>query len=276
VIARTQLLELGLSAKAIKHRVSTGRLHPLWRGVYAVGRPEVTDEGLLLAAVLACGEGSAVSHDAAAVHHGIRKPPATLHISTPNNRTRPDITVHRRPVFQVTTRNGIPVTTVAQTIVDLAPGLDRNGIEALIGEADRLRLTNPPKLRKALEALPRQPGVAALKYTLDRRTFRLTQSELERWFLPIAKKAGLTLPLTQRRFGPYRVDFYWPHLELVVETDGLAYHRTAAQQSADLVRANFHFAEGRTPLRFSHEQVRYERDYVLAMLVKTSKRLGGP
>lgn len=184
--------------------------------------------------------------------------------------------MHRRPVFQVTTRNGIPVTTVAQTIVDLAPGLDRNGIEALIGEADRLRLTNPPKLRKALEAFPRQPGVAALKHTLDRRTFRLTQSELERWFLPIAKKAGLILPLTQRRFGPYKVDFYWPHLELVVETDGLAYHRTAAQQSADLVRANFHFAEGRTPLRFSHEQVRYERDYVLAMLVKTSKRLGGP
>ena len=118
-----------------------------------------------------------------------------------------------------------------------------------------------------------QPGVAVLRAVLDRRTFSLTDSELERRFGPIARRAGLPLPLTQRRVNGFRVDFYWPDLGLVVETDGLRYHRTPAQQTADLRRDQAHSAAGFTPLRFSHAQVTYESVYVESMLKDVAQRL---
>src|SRR5436190_23709959 len=73
VIARWQLLDLGFSKRAIEHRLSTGRLHPLWPGVYAVGRREVTRKGMWMAAVLTCGEGALISHETAAALWGIRQ-----------------------------------------------------------------------------------------------------------------------------------------------------------------------------------------------------------
>ncbi len=116
-------------------------------------------------------------------------------------------------------------------------------------------------------------GVAALRETLDRRTFVLTDSELERRFLPIARGAGLPPPETQRMVNGFRVDFYWHELGLVVETDGLRYHRTPAQQAADRVRDQAHTAAGLTPLRFTHAQVRYERRHVEETLRTISQRL---
>src|SRR5919198_5537540 len=66
VITRAQLLALGYSRRAIEHRIAKGRLHRLWRGVYAVGRPEITEHGRWMAAVLASGPGAALSHASAA------------------------------------------------------------------------------------------------------------------------------------------------------------------------------------------------------------------
>jgi len=134
-------------------------------------------------------------------------------------------------------------------------------------------LTHPPQLREALRARAGDRGVAKLRHILDRRTFRLAKEELERRFLLLAAKAGLPIPLIGQFVNEFEVDFYWPDLGLVVETDGLRYHRTPAEQARDRLRDQTHTAAGLTPLRFTHEQVRYEPDHVLSVLATTARML---
>src|SRR4051794_39808609 len=133
VVSREQLLELGFTAAGIKHRVAKGRLHPIWRGVYAVGRPNVTREGMWMGAVLACGADAATSHGTAAALWGIRREPGRrIHVSVPDKTTRrrDGISVHRRAHFETTKRHGIPVTTPICTLIDMATSLDRDDLEA--------------------------------------------------------------------------------------------------------------------------------------------------
>jgi very-short-patch-repair endonuclease len=278
VLSREQLLEVGYSRHAIDHRIRTGRLHPLHRGIYAVGRPHVTDHGRWMAAALAAGNGAVISHFSAAALWRIgSEKPRTIELSLPSpfQHHRPGLRIYRRPSLQprdTSAEYDIPVTTPVQTLIDLVPRLDRAGIERMINEADKYNLTNPPQLRRALEARPGEPGVAALRHVLDRRTFRLTKEELERRFLPLARKAGLPVPLTGQVVNEFEVDFYWPDLGLVVETDGLRYHRTPAEQARDRLRDQAHTAGGLTQLRFTHEQVRYEPEYVVRILAQTASR----
>ncbi len=166
----------------------------------------------------------------------------------------------------MTHHRGIPVTSITLTLVDLATRLGRDSLEAAINAADKFDLIDPDGLSAALTALPRTPGAARLRSTLDRRTFTLTDSHLERRFLRLAKRAGLPKPRTQQRLHGYRVDFHWPELDLVVETDGLRYHRTPAQQAADRRRDQALTAAGLTVLRFTHAQIRYEPADVTATL----------
>ncbi|HET8814297.1 MAG TPA: type IV toxin-antitoxin system AbiEi family antitoxin domain-containing protein [Solirubrobacterales bacterium] len=277
-IARIQLLELGFSPKAIKHRISRGRLHPVRRGVYAVGRPSLTPHGRWMAAVLVCGDGAVLSHSSAAALWRIGfEQHSVIELSLPSKSHRevPDLCIHRRRSLRprdTTTRHNIPVTTPVQTLIDLALRLNRRDIERMINEADKYDLVHPPGLRRALEPRAGEPGVARLRQILDRRTFRLTKEELERRFLPLAKKAGLPVPLTGQWVNDFEVDFYWPDLRLVVETDGLRYHRTPAEQARDRLRDQAHTAAGLTQLRFTHEQVRYEPDYVRRILAQTASR----
>jgi len=279
VITRDQLTALGFSPKAIRHGNSTGRLYPLRRGVYAVGRPEVSEKGRWMAAVLACGDGAVLSHSSAAALWRIgREERGVIEISLPSlsRRRRPGLRVHRRPALAVratTTEYGIPVTTPVQTLIDMALRLDRPGIERMINEADKYNVAHPPGLRRALEERGGERGASKPRSILDRRTFRLTKEELERRFLPLARKAGLPVPLTGQWVNEFEVDFYWPDLGLVVETDGLRYHRTPAEQARDRLRDQTHTAAGLTPLRFTHEQVRYEPEHVLAILTQTASRL---
>jgi very-short-patch-repair endonuclease len=118
-----------------------------------------------------------------------------------------------------------------------------------------------------------RPGTKVLKDTLDRRTFTLTDSELERHFLRLVRESGLPTPETGRRVNGFEVDFYWPQLGLVVETDGLRYHRTPAQQARDRVRDQAHTAAGLTPLRFTRAQVKFEPNRVGAILTTVARRL---
>lgn len=280
VITRAQLLRLGYSADAIKHRVNAGRLHPLWRGVYAVGRPRPGRHGLWMAAVLTCGPQAFLSHQtAAALLEMIPATPSQVHVSAPSGRCPRGgrgIRVHRRrgPAdVDVTRHLGIPVTSPALTLLDLAPRVSREQLERAIGEADKRDLIDPETLRKALERFAGRPGIATLRQTLDRHTFTLTDSELERRFVPLARQAGLSLPLTQQLVNGFRVDFYWPDLGLVVETDGLRYHRTPAQQAKDRLRDQAHAAAGLTPLRFTRAQVRFEPDRVRSVLEAVAARL---
>jgi very-short-patch-repair endonuclease len=278
VVARRQLLELGFSRRWIQHRIAVGRLHPLHRGVYAVGRPHVTPYGRWMAAVLACGPEAVLSHGSAAALWGIRPAASGLEVSVLTGaKRRPDgITVHRRPSLrpdEVTTYRGIPVTSPTRTLIDIAVRLDREPLEAAINEADKLDLCDPEALRLALDDAKGDPGVRTLRTVLDRRTFTLTDSELERRFLRLVHALGLPKPETGVRVNGFKVDFYWPELGLVVETDGLRFHRTPAQQGRDRVRDQVHMAAGLTPLRFTRAQVRFEPGYVGDTLAAVVRRL---
>jgi very-short-patch-repair endonuclease len=280
VVARRQLIELGFSPRQIKHRVATGRLHPIWWGVYAVGRPEVSRYGKWMAAVLTCGLHAVLSHGSAAALWRIRvKTSGLIEVSIPAGklRHRAGIRVHRRGLDprDVGRCQGIPVTQPICTLVDLAARLPESQIEAAVNEADKLGLVDPEALRAALNESAGRRGAPALRKLLDRRTFTLTDSELERRFLPIAWRAGLEKPETGRRVNGYKTDFYWPELGLIVETDGLRYHRTPTQQAKDRVRDQAHTAAGLTTLRFTHAQVAHEADHVEATLSAVARRLGG-
>jgi len=176
--------------------------------------------------------------------------------------------LHRRALREqdLSERDGIPVTSPVLTLVDLATMLDRAALTAAVNEADRLGLLDPETLREALEEHRGRRGVRRLRELLDCETFVLTDSELERMLVPIALRAGLGKPETQVWLNGFRVDFVWPELRLVVETDGLTYHRTPAQQARDRVRDQAHAASGWTVLRFTHAQVRFDPGHVEATL----------
>jgi hypothetical protein len=278
VIARRQLLRLGFTPDAIRHRVASGRLFPIFRGVYAWGREELTCEGWWMAAVLACGDGAALSHESAASHYGILRSRLLrpVHVSVPavgRRHERTGIVVHRRQAVEARRHRGIPITTPECTIIDLTPGRDRDEVEGMINEADIRRLTDPERLRVALDEIGAVPGKKALRLMLDMRTFRFTRSGLERAFIPIALRAGLSRPLTCHLVLGEERDFVWPEIGLVVETDGLTYHRTPAQQAEDLRRDQELVAAGLTPCRFSHGQIRYEAERVEAVLGEVARRL---
>jgi very-short-patch-repair endonuclease len=277
VVARRQLLELGFTARWIQHRLAKGRLHRVFPGVYAVGRPQLDQRGLWMAAVLRCGPRAVLSHEAAGGLLSLLDDVTALTVSVPPDvHRRPEgIVVHRRILRaeDVTECDGIPVTAPARTLVDLAAKFTDRQVEAAVNRADAEDLVDPEALRAAIESLAGMPGVPRLRRVLDRRTFTLTDSELERYFLPIARRAGLGTPLTRQPVNGFRVDFFWPDLGLVVETDGLRYHRTPAQQARDRLRDQAHAAAGLTPLRFTHAQVRHEPDRVEAVLGRVAARL---
>jgi very-short-patch-repair endonuclease len=232
-----------------------------------------------MAAVLSCGDAAVLSHGSAAALMKIaRERGGVVEVSVRASwyRRRKGLIIHRRSGLSdddVGTFEGIPVTSPVRTLIDLAAsGLGRAPLERAINEADKYDLVHPPGLRRALHLHAGEPGVKRLRTILDRRTFRLTREELERRFLPLAKQAGLPVPLTCQIVNGFEVDFYWPDLGLVVETDGLRYHRTPAEQARDRVRDQAHTAAGLTQLRFTHEQVRYEPGYVRSILAAISTK----
>jgi Transcriptional regulator, AbiEi antitoxin len=236
VVTRQQLLALGMSREAIEHRRETGRLHRIHRGIYAVGRPQVGQRGRWLAAVLSCGPHALLSHESAASLWGFWARSARVDVTVPEGtrRRRPGIHLHRRSKLAPEHRRivqGIPVTDPVSTLIDLAACVGLNRLERAVNEADRLDLVDPESLRQALDASPPRPGVGPLRSLLDRHTFALTDSVLERRFLRLVRVTGLPVPKTQAWVNGFRVDFHWPELGLVVETDGLQYHRTPAQQA---------------------------------------------
>lgn len=284
MLTHDDLVGLGFGAKAIKHRVGTGRLHPLGRGIYVVGRPQLSREGRWMAAVRVCDPAALLSHRSAAALWGIGTEPRgriDVTLRRGGRVRRPGIRTHRRPSLpaaDVTERLGIPLTAIVRTFLDIAIELPFNRLERAVNEADKRDLIAPDALRDALDHRAGEPGVRPLRAVLDRHTFRLSDDELELLFRPLAASAGLPVELTKARVNGFEVDFFWPGLGLVVETDGWRYHRTPAAQTRDARRDQAHTAAGYTRLRFSHYQVKHEPAYVRQILRKTHARLrrGGP
>ncbi len=276
VVTRRQLLALGFSEEGIEHRLRTGRLHRVMRGVYVVGRPGLTRKQRWMAAVLACGDDAALSHLSAGALWGIAREGDAIDVSVMREKRRPEIHSRIRPGLpppQTTRHDRIPVTTPLQTLIDIALELPANKLERAVNDADKLELIDPERLRTGLDAHAGEPGVKPLRILLDKDTFVLSDTELEVLFRPIAVAAGLPAELTKHVVNDYQVDFFWPSIGLVVETDGLRYHRTAAAQRRDAIRDNAHVAAGFTRLRFTHYQVKHEPTYVRAILARTRPHL---
>lgn len=273
LVTRMQLRSLGYSDEAIKHRVRKRRLSRVRTGVYAVGRGDLTAYGVVLAAVLACGSEAFLTHESAGWLWGLlrRFPSGRIEVSIPVDQRRrgSGAVVHRRRAIDprdVTRYRGIPVSSPALTLLDLATRLNADRLEAAINEADKRDLITPERLRRELERFAGRPGAKSLREVLDRATYGLTDSELERIFLRLVRRYRFHAPRTQAAACGLRVDFLWPEYRVVVETDGLRYHRTAAQQAADRHRDQILTAAGYTVLRFTHWQVVRTPAHVAATL----------
>ncbi len=278
-MARPQLLALGFSATAIQHRIDYGRLHPVARGIYAVGWPYLDRRRRWATAVLAAaagdhanhlptqpylGDGTVLSHRSAAALWGIgteARGRIDLSVRGRHQVRRPGLLAHRRPALstaEIRLLDDLPVTSPVQTLIDIATELDPIAVERAVNDADKRDLIDPDALRLALDDHSGEPGVRPLRQILDRLTFRLSDSDLEIYFRPIAASAGLPSPLSKQRVNGFEVDFFWPDLGLVVETDGLRYHRTPSAQKRGARRDRAHVLAGMTPLRFTHYEIRYE------------------
>jgi very-short-patch-repair endonuclease len=264
VVTRQQLLAIGYTGRAIEMRLEDGRLHRVFAGVYVTGRPHLTRDGYLMAAVLACGAGAALSHySAAELYQTMKRRSGPVHVSVPVPRAPRigGITVHRRAAFDVRIHNGIPATSPICTVIDLSRELDEVRLERVISEAVNRDLIDLGELHAAARGRSR-----AVVRLLNRDTFVVTDTMLEQRFLRIVRRAGLPLPQTQRQLDGGRVDFYWPELDLIVEADSLRFHRTPAQQRSDRLRDQTHFKSEIRTLRFTHWQIWHEPDHVVTVL----------
>ena len=229
-----------------------------------------------MAAVLACGPEALLSHRSAAALWEIAPVLGgkTIEVTAGAWLRRSGIRVHRRRDLGPEHRrkvDGIPVTDLVSTLVDLASSSKDWQVEHAISEADRIELIEPEDLRRAVAALGPRPGMARMKRVLGLDA--LTDTGLERRFLEIVRAAKLPLPETQVALNGYRVDFYWPSLGLVVETDGWRHHRTSGEQATDRRRDQTHMTSGLTTVRFGEDQIRYEPDYVRRTLATVIARL---
>lgn len=274
-MTRRQLLTLGFGSRSIEHRRASGRLHLVTRGVYAVGWPALDRRRRWMAAVLACGEDAALSHRSAAALLGIGSEMSEridVSVLRRCELRRPGLLIRGRPTLEASdigSCDGIPVASPVRTLIDLATELDPLTLERAVNDADKRGLVDPETLREELGRFRGEPGVRPLRLLLDELFFQLSDSDLEIYFRRIVKRAKLPMPLSKQRVNRFEVDFFWPDLGLVVETDGLRYHRTPSSQTRDARRDRAHVMAGMTPLRFTHYEVRYEPARVRAALTKT-------
>lgn len=206
-----------------------------------------------MAAVLAGGEKAALSHRSAAAHWEIgtaEEKRIDVSVRRRCELRRPGILFRGRPSLSprdIVLRDGIPVTSPVQTLVDLATELDLVPLERAVNDADKRDLIDPEALREELPRFRGEPGIRPMRQLLDKLFFQLSDSELEVYFRRIVRGAKLPMPLSKQHVNDFEVDFFWPELGLVVETDGLRYHRTPSAQTRDARRDRAHVMGGMTP-----------------------------
>ena len=240
VVAAWQLLALGLTHDDIGYRAQTGRLHRIHQGVYAVGHRHLTRHGHRMAAVLAYGPDAVLSHRSAAAHWGIGQASYKTDVATPTSRrSRKTIRAHAARLHPEdrTVHDGIPVTSVARTIFDLAAQLSKDQLTYLVEQADRKQQLDLRKLDSAIARRPHAAGTRRLNEVLAAyRGPADTRSRLERDFRKLIARAGLPDPQFNVLVAGLTVDVYWPQWKLVVELDGEPYHANPRKFETDRIR----------------------------------------
>jgi predicted transcriptional regulator of viral defense system len=267
VVSLAQLRELGLATGAVEHRVRLGRLHRVHRGVYAVGHVALRREGRWLAAVLACGTGAVLSHRTAAKHWGLLHSDQTrIDVTAPRSRGgAPGIRLHRSrslDALDTTSHEGIPITTVPRTLLDLAARVNAHRLERALAQAERLRLYDDRAIRDLLARTNGHRGKAILERAIAHEP-KLTRSELEARVLGAVRDAGLPEPMVNTALNaldhqPIEVDLHWPAHHLIVELDGYATHGTRHAFEADRRRDAALQAAGQRVMRFTWHTDRNE------------------
>lgn len=263
VVSRRQLAALGVGRGAVEKHLRRRSLIRLHRGVFAVGHRHLSAEGRWLAAVLAVGPGAVLSHRDAAALHGIRKAPESRKVSittAADSRSTPALWVYPRrrlATDEVELVRGVPVTTPARTLVDVAPMLTAAQLAATLGEADRRGLLDVAEVARALRRTNGRHGQghARLRAALDahlRAGATLLRSELEARFLDLVLRAGLPRPRLNARIAGFEVDALWPAASVVVELDGWAHHSDRRAAARDREKTNRLQLEGYAVLRFMH------------------------
>jgi hypothetical protein len=271
-------MAIGIDDSGIRRRVAQGRLHRVHQGVYAVGHPTLTAEARWMAAVIACGQGAVLSHlDAAALWRIYKGTGARVHVTVASSRRAAGLWVHRARrlhLDDVTVKKGIPVTTVARTLVDLTDVLGSDRILRAIREAEFLRLLDHQALNAAVKRAHGRKRLTVLKEAIQAHTpGQIVREELEHRFLELVRAAGLPPPETNvkitARGRTYEIDCLWREQRVAVELDGRAAHaRTAAFESDRRKDAALN-AIGLRPLRFTWLRVTREPGDVIAELDAT-------
>ena len=272
VVSHAQLRAAGLSPEAIKRRVWSGRLHALHRRVYAVGHEAVGREGRRWAAVLALGD-ACLSHGSAAAAWGITAAPAAIHVTVRGRaglRSRDGIRVHRPralPDDEVATLRGLPITTPARTLLDLAATARRAAIAVAVDRAEQLRFIDFAELYALLDRYPARAGTPSLKAVLTSYTGPAdVRSHLERLVHDLCERQQQPAPHVNVVIEGSVRDFAWPRQRLVVEADSYAWHRSPAALNADRERDVALTLGGWRVLRFTSAQLTRRRAWVARSL----------
>lgn len=262
-----QLEALGLSARAVQHRAASGRLRRIHQGVYALGPGAPVLDGLRLAAVLAGGSGALLSHVTAAALWGIRgSDSGPLHVTAPSDRrSATGIAVHRTRWFAPEDRaaiRGIPVTSVARTLVDLASVISPGALARALHEAEVLRLLDVPSLEAALGRSGGRRGSAALRTLLSKPSPVSCEGAFDERFLALCQEYRLPVPALHVHLPAgnrlVEVDALWSEPRVCVELDGARFHHTRRAFRADRERDLALAAEGYLVVRLTWDHVTRE------------------
>jgi very-short-patch-repair endonuclease len=290
VVARKQMRFLGMSDDVIDHAVAVGRLHRVFHGVYAVGHPRKDQRSRLMAAVLACGNGAFVSHRSAAALLGlIDEGPVVIDVIAPRSRGRKidGIRLHlvRPPRLEETgTMHGIPCTSPARTLVDLAGTVGEWTLRSAFERAARQNMLDIPAIERSIN--PRRRGMKVLLKLIEewRGAAPLLEkrgklkSPLEAKVLPLVAGRDLPPPLfnapVQIANGRIEVDFLWRDHRFVLEADSRDFHGTAVAFERDRWRDRELMRAGYSVLRVTSLQAEREAeaiaDTVAARLSRSS------
>jgi very-short-patch-repair endonuclease len=245
LITVPQLREVGIADSTISEAVAVGQLHPVFHGVYSVGHRYLTPHGRLLAATLACGEGSVVSHGTAAWLYGLtRSKPDLIDVIAPVEAGRKIAGIRRRfvpmPVGrEVWRRGGVPLTSPMRTLVDCA-GSAPTEVAGMVEQASVLGVLDIGAVDRILDGSRRRGAKRLLRMLEPWRRYKpgiKIRSRMEAKLLPLLTEAALPIPQTNARLrvGPktYEVDFLWRRQKLIVEADGGRFHDNPAAGSRD-------------------------------------------
>ncbi|HUG41180.1 MAG TPA: type IV toxin-antitoxin system AbiEi family antitoxin domain-containing protein [Longimicrobiales bacterium] len=277
VVARAQLVAAGVPAHGIDHRLRDGRLEGLFRGVYRVPAPLAGRYEREMAAVLACGHDALLSHRSATAVWTLLPAVAGEPVEEVSMRGTyrvpgPSVRVHRVTRLDAADRtvaHGIPITTPARTIVDIAATATARELEQALAVAERDGLATPDEVARALARRPGRRGAGILRALLDSaEPPAFARSEAEELLLALVRSAGLPAPRTNVIVCGFEVDFLWSAAGLVVEIDGFEFHRSREAFERDRRRDADLMTAGYRVMRVTWRQLRDESHVVLARLAR--------